>query len=1807
MSVLPDLETLSVPAKTRCGHTFCHTCIMDAIKDPGALCPLCKSNLTRRSISRDKYTIKFIERFEELVHSIEIDSGLDITSYLKQGVRGIGYRSFETHATSITNECALKKTTTHENAVEEHVIEHPYSKRDCNKGNKEIIEDKKIPEVLKKHELIPLVSNPKEVVQNDKHKLIDTNVASPSYAKLMVKGKSNYSYTSPVKEKVMDWLKSTQEFRETVDDGEIAIIFEEKALSEGNGPFFVDKSLPVLDRTDVSAVEHKKTRVSIQSSPKKNSPSDKHSSICNETLYHKKSEHSEETTTKKSDSTLQMGNTLSHDQQKCAQNSSVENQDHPRTVNNTTVMSSSSTKQSWSRIAQFGKKMQDKKQKLKRLDVSVESKSCIPKLNVEPSRVLHENNDYNENTRLDKASEQSKIAIRNETTPLKSIICDDSLNVNTDLSPPILTPVYSNINESIVNQKNIFEDVNTCIKESQLPESPTNSQLENYSPKLKVSLSLYSPDQVKFRKKREANNCRPFMLNGTLSSGQALIQTASKNNSVNEIKMISPAVSEGSTRSRLALRIESDKERAIKENNSKIADVVKKGGTLLNLIENANKRRKVTFIKLSNMTPNHRRKRVKFWYLGPLRGKGTLKCFVTQETSVIREHQLETEGDVQTSSMHKINCINSSEAIGDTTQIEVGRNRVFETVSKPDCTVKQDKNLNLKQRHAKVLFPKEDSQLRLLSSESPAIESNSLSTNILTRIFNDTHTALNNEKDKTCTKCPNKEQNKIESLKIQESELTNTQIGDTSSSRRQRKRPCSVITEENISNKYFTYKSEENTLKKINMYSTSKAANKLESSEKNPDGNCDTITLSSNARSLESSTRRNLNFTEQEDSNSVMKEMRAVASTSKQMLKEVSAQEINENISRINTHRQSNVLKEKDFCSTKSEDDLVDRGKTFGSFEGSKKKYKRIVPLSNSETDSEINDVNVRQKHEATKNMTAKRYYTSDNGGNESGCSNNSLASNKTIKQVSKKKRTNSRSTSDDDGSDVRTILNDWCASLTSSQKEKNAKDKVVEQTNVHSGRLLRENGVNKSKQDTSLDSSQEVTGIDIDKYSLLNQAEICNIVGISPIARRSTTEYRDASKTLKNSYPVETEEQEVRKGLKENETSTVPFTSTSSSVSNMPAVSQSAQLRGNLSIDGSIVQDTEAIENSYEIVMDTEIEPPEDDSSNNQINLAQRVLGLEERKSQNASPNATYKVSGPKQIYPDVSLAPEGPMTETEKICIFPETVNLDEEEMSEAFCDSSQRSNECLSGKRSDFPRVAANVFSNFVSASPEKHSGTISCKVNHSKNVNNRQDRSLPSDSTPDSVLSKKKIKSTKDLHFTSTSNYNEVKKSAPEEWAQKPLGENLNFEEKDVINETPMEQDSLMNITQGQLYMRQFERDLFGNNKSDDERQNVLHKNGGSQEAIKTTTIDIVACTESEPTNISEHETMDYEIIETTPERKPKRYVTSDTSLRCPRRLDLSQANEISNRMNPVKDTAISTTVKESPSNEKFLEDMKPAHLVGERTFQPLQESTPKVTSRNRSFAGITSISSKEQNCKANVDQQVAKSKLCFACSQLSIAQIERVKSFAKLVNANFTNVYKPDVTHVIMNACTETNSVDKTLKYVQGIAHKKWVVGYTWITDCIKAEKLLNEEDYEVVDNSTLEAGPKKSRLREKDLFEGFAFFCIEPFDHIPIEEFEDLLINTGAYVAKTFNELAAIKNKLKVIVTQAYAHEKEIVERARKAKAVPLAYGWVIECISQYKLISLLPFIHELSVHDVLTLGLPEELLQEEESLITSE
>ncbi|XP_014610904.1 PREDICTED: breast cancer type 1 susceptibility protein homolog [Polistes canadensis] len=486
-----------------------------------------------------------------------------------------------------------------------------------------------------------------------------------------------------------------------------------------------------------------------------------------------------------------------------------------------------------------------------------------------------------------------------------------------------------------------------------------------------------------------------------------------------------------------------------------------------------------------------------------------------------------------------------------------------------------------------------------------------------------------------------------------------------------------------------------------------------------------------------------------------------------------------------------------------------------------------------------------------------------------------------------------------------------------------------------------------------------------------------------------------------------------------------------------------------------------------------------------------------------------------------------------------------------------------------------------------------------------INNKNDISMKKN-TMSKERDKNKRTTTVPRTTTATTLISEVEKYEDSSKSKDQL-----IEQKDISSEY----DSLMNVTQDQLLLKALEEDLFGagNSRSFGKSTNTktLLQERRLENSSQTPTKSKRNLENAQ--NAKEISSDEDEIIENTPQ-SDKKFMEIDRSIvnsKARKSLTMSQTitPELSKKFQQVELMKMKTTT--TPS---FLVSSKLKTSINQNIIQPLYQSTPKTIqaafNRNcrpsHSQDNKTSFESNanliEESRMTMMGSKVNNKRLCFIWSSLMIDQIECIKKLANLINATWTQNFNSTVTHVIVSTKENTNAATKTLKFLQGIAHKKFVVGYQWIVECLKKGTLIDEEPYEAVDCYTLEAGPRKSRLRESDLFDGFAFTCIEPFENITVTQFQDLLKAMGATIIQSLDALAVTKNKHKIILLKNEIHtDEDVANWYSKTSAVPISCDWIVECISQYKLVSCYIHLHEIVQEDVLKLGYPEKMISPDE------
>ncbi|NXK16416.1 BRCA1 protein, partial [Arenaria interpres] len=182
----------------------------------------------------------------------------------------------------------------------------------------------------------------------------------------------------------------------------------------------------------------------------------------------------------------------------------------------------------------------------------------------------------------------------------------------------------------------------------------------------------------------------------------------------------------------------------------------------------------------------------------------------------------------------------------------------------------------------------------------------------------------------------------------------------------------------------------------------------------------------------------------------------------------------------------------------------------------------------------------------------------------------------------------------------------------------------------------------------------------------------------------------------------------------------------------------------------------------------------------------------------------------------------------------------------------------------------------------------------------------------------------------------------------------------------------------------------------------------------------------------------------------------------------------------------------------------------------------------------------------------------------------------VQKFARKTHSTLSNHITEETTHVIMKTDKEL-VCERTLKYFLGIAGRKWVVSYQWVIQSLKEGRILDEESFEVrgdVINGRNHQGPKRARqsLTEK-IFKGFEICCYGPFTDMTTEHLEWMVELCGASVVKQLHLFTHTVNSTAVVVVQPDAWMENTNYRAiqRKNNVAMVTREWVLDSVACYQ------------------------------------
>ncbi|XP_070565914.1 BRCA1-associated RING domain protein 1-like [Ptychodera flava] len=99
---------------------------------------------------------------------------------------------------------------------------------------------------------------------------------------------------------------------------------------------------------------------------------------------------------------------------------------------------------------------------------------------------------------------------------------------------------------------------------------------------------------------------------------------------------------------------------------------------------------------------------------------------------------------------------------------------------------------------------------------------------------------------------------------------------------------------------------------------------------------------------------------------------------------------------------------------------------------------------------------------------------------------------------------------------------------------------------------------------------------------------------------------------------------------------------------------------------------------------------------------------------------------------------------------------------------------------------------------------------------------------------------------------------------------------------------------------------------------------------------------------------------------------------------------------------------------------------------------------------------------------------------------------KLEQCAKLLKGRVVEDFDNSVTHVV-TSCNQDGQCARTMKFLQGILHGKWIVSYDWVKRCLEKDKQEDEQYFEVTGTSIhpFTLGPRKARQNSEQQCPGF--------------------------------------------------------------------------------------------------------------------
>ncbi|KAF5304713.1 hypothetical protein FQA39_LY09490 [Lamprigera yunnana] len=251
---------------------------------------------------------------------------------------------------------------------------------------------------------------------------------------------------------------------------------------------------------------------------------------------------------------------------------------------------------------------------------------------------------------------------------------------------------------------------------------------------------------------------------------------------------------------------------------------------------------------------------------------------------------------------------------------------------------------------------------------------------------------------------------------------------------------------------------------------------------------------------------------------------------------------------------------------------------------------------------------------------------------------------------------------------------------------------------------------------------------------------------------------------------------------------------------------------------------------------------------------------------------------------------------------------------------------------------------------------------------------------------------------------------------------------------------------------------------------------------------------------------------------------------------------------------------------------------PAKIETHSKTSVLNTSTSKQNNILNYFKPHNNINSSFNKSYSSQTQFTKKKPPVISSSRLSTEESSSLKLLSNKEIVSFENTFSSSVTHLIVGVDCFNCLKAPTLKYITAVAAGIWVLNIKWVQACLKRNRLVPEESFEVLDSSAV-CGPQRSRLHRSmnPLFSKYVIYVTHKIKSISRKEVEKIILLLGGQVVPTPNHLLHTDDQICLIISENSDPDAENLYKLwlKTLKVVTVDLDWLVHSTGQYEVLSL--------------------------------